>query len=274
MDWPLKQRLRAIEIILYWHGRLNTGDIIKTFGISRTQVSKDIKQYITTYPGNAYYHFKKQAYLKANPFKLHFTHGTIDEYIDHISRMLKPNSNTSIEKLSLHYSPLKPIIAGAILQAIEHKLGVNILYGSMGTPEGQQRVIYPHSLVDSGFRWHVRAYCTKRKEFRDFNLGRILGQPEAIADSLAIADKKHDTLWNKKVNVSFRANPIFSEAQQKLIQTEFDIPRKIIHIKVRACLIHYTLQRYQIDSEQLENPPATQTLVIDNNKEIKPFLFG
>jgi len=32
MDWHRQQRLRSIEIILHWQGRLNTGDLIAANG--------------------------------------------------------------------------------------------------------------------------------------------------------------------------------------------------------------------------------------------------
>lgn len=41
--------------------------------------------------------------------------------------------------------------------------------------EGQsgERVIFPHALIHAGTRWHVRAWCTLRQGYRDFNLSRI-----------------------------------------------------------------------------------------------------
>jgi len=277
MDWHKKQRLRAIEIILFWHGRLNTSDLIQAFGISRIQASKDIKQYLQSYPGNMYYDLSERAYIKALPMKLHFTQGDIHEYIDHTSRMVTPNENSAFEVLGLHYSPLQPKRIAPVIEAMRSKKAISVLYGSMTTPEGQQRTLYPHSFVDTGFRWHIRAYCVFRQAFRDFNIGRILNVPELLESSLSEADKANDTLWNQQVTLQLCPNPELNAEQKKLIALEFDMKKhfqeKVLYLKTRASLVHYTLQSYQIDSYTLENPAKTQTLVIKNIEEISSYLF-
>jgi len=273
MDWHKTQRLRAIEIILFWHGRLNTSDIIQAFGISRIQASKDIKQYIQTNPGNMYYDFNEKTYLKALPMKLRFTQGIIDEYIDHISRMSQPVKNQVFEVLNLHYSSVKPEIISPIIQAINKQQAVSIVYASMNTPEGKSRVLYPHSLIDTGFRWHLRAYCDSRHEFRDFNIGRILHKPEYLKSSLPEANRNNDTLWHKDVTLEIIPNPLLTNEQQKLVGLEFNMKSGALYIKTRAPLVHYTLQRYQIDSASLIEPIKTQTLAIRNNKDIASYLF-
>ena len=41
--WDLALRYRLIETVVWWEGRLTTGHLIQSFGISRQQASKDIK---------------------------------------------------------------------------------------------------------------------------------------------------------------------------------------------------------------------------------------
>jgi len=274
VDWQIKQRLRAIEIILYWHGKLNTADIIATFGVSRIQASKDIKKYIQHYPNNTNYSLSDRAYLKASTFTLDLTSGSIDEYIDHIGRMSELRSNPTFEKLSAHSKSLNPKYMAAILRSINAKKGLSITYGSKTTPKGEIRTIHPHSLVDTGFRWHIRAYCEKHKDFRDFNLGRIFEEPTITNSSINNATKEHDEQWHLIVNLLLRANPASGEPYQKLIEMEFDMEQGTLCVPTRACLVHYMLQRYQIDPDQLDNPSETQTLIVDNSKALLPFLFG
>lgn len=273
MDWYKKQRLQGIETILYWHGRLNTTDITHAYGISRVQASKDIKQYITTYPGNMYYSKSEGAYLKASPFIFHLSKGSVDEYIGHISKMCEPNANMSIERLAPHYRQLNPNITSLVLHAIKDRKGIEIVYASMNNPQGNLRTIYPHSLVDTGFRWHVRAYCAKRKAFRDFNLGRIIDLPTLKSAGEGCTTVKYDKSWNTTVKVELKANPIFTENQQKLIHVEFGFKQSSYFVSTRACLVPYLLQRYQIDINQLEEPPLTQLLIVAQPKIILPFVF-
>jgi len=274
MDWHKQQRIRSIEIITYWHGRLNTGDIIAAFGISRIQASKDIKEYISQFPNNITYNLSERAYLKNKSFKLHFTKGAIDEYIDHISRMSSGFSESPIERVSLHYRYLKPEVVAFILNAIRSKKGLSIVYASMNRPEGKERIIYPHSLVDTGFRWHIRAFCDDNGEFRDFNIGRILGVPDLLYEAPKQALLKKDKLWNKKIQFSLVPNPELSDNQKTVVESEFDIKKSGLTVTTRACLVNYLLQRYQIDSDNLEHPESTQLLAVMNPDEIKPYLFG
>ena len=44
--WDLALRYRLIETVAWWEGRLTTGHLIQSFGISRQQASKDINTYI------------------------------------------------------------------------------------------------------------------------------------------------------------------------------------------------------------------------------------
>lgn len=273
MDWGKEQRLRAIEIIVHWQGRLNTGDLIAAFGISRNHASLDIKEYILNFPENIQYNPSARAYLKTKAFKLHLTEGSVDEYIDHISRM-KTQPHVPIEKLAPHHSRLKAEVVSQLLNGICRQKGLSVLYASMTRPEGAKRTIYPHSIVDTGFKWHVRAYCENRKEFRDFNLGRILGVPEVMERTPKHAMVIKDKLWRKMVPIHLCANPNLSDNQKQVIESEFDMKRGKLTVHSRACLVHYILQRYQIDSECLDTPLATQLLAVESPETITPYLFG
>src|SRR5690606_18739943 len=77
---------------------------------------------------------------------------------------------------------VRPEIVREILRACRTQTSVKILYASMTNPVWSERVISPHTLVYTGFRWHVRAYCHKRGEFRDFILSRIDRTPKTAAE--------------------------------------------------------------------------------------------
>ena len=60
----------------------------------------------------------------------------------------------------------------AVLQSITDQDGVAISYASMTNPGVRGRTVFPHP-SSIGRRWHVRAWCARRQDFRDFTLGRI-----------------------------------------------------------------------------------------------------
>lgn len=49
-------RMRAIELLAYWEGRLVTNRLMSWFGLSRQQASADIKRYNTLYNPDALIH--------------------------------------------------------------------------------------------------------------------------------------------------------------------------------------------------------------------------
>ena len=239
MEWNKQQRLRAIEIITFWHGRLNTGDLKDAFGISRNQASGDIKMYAKNFPDNFHYSLSDRAYLKSSSFKLNFTEGNLDEYIDYLSKMKVDNGNhVPIEQLNPRYKYLTPDALSPWLQSIREQKGLSVSYASLKNPEGTTRVIYPHALVDSGFRWHIRAYCVNNASFRDFNLGRVIGTPKTVGAAPDHAVAEHDQLWLKEINISFIANPSLNAVTKKIIENEFSFYNGVMTVPTRACLLH------------------------------------
>jgi len=273
MDWNREQRLRAIEILIHWQGSMNSSDLSAAFGISRNHAILDIQKYLSLYPENIRYNRTVRAYQKTESFQFHIARGDVDEYIDHVARMRTP-VHISIERLAPHHSQLKVDVVAVLLDCIRNQKGASILYASMNRPEGTKRVIYPHSIIDNGYRWHVRAYCENRKEFRDFNLGRIMGSPKITDNTPSHALTTKDKLWQKIVQIDICANPNLSSNQKKVVEYEFNMEKGHLILHTRACLLHYMLQRYQIDSEHLDNPDSHQLLAIKNSNRVKRYLFG
>ena len=68
--WDLALRYRLIETVAWWEGRLTTGHLIQSFGISRQQASKDINTYITEHaPRNLTYDKQLKGYIPSKHFK-------------------------------------------------------------------------------------------------------------------------------------------------------------------------------------------------------------
>ena len=65
----------------------------------------------------------------------------------------------------------------------------------------------PHSIIDNGLRWHVRAYDRKSKSFRDFVLTRI--GKVTIKDTVPEAheDKLEDHQWMRMMPLQLIPHP-------------------------------------------------------------------
>ena len=71
-------RLRAIELLAHWEGRLVTNRLVDWFGISRQQASADIKRYITNYnPDSLVHDLAVKAYAPKPGFRPVLTTGCV-----------------------------------------------------------------------------------------------------------------------------------------------------------------------------------------------------
>ena len=75
--WDLALRYRLIETIAWWEGRLTTGHLMQSFGISRQQASKDINTYLNEHaPKNLTYDRHLKGYKPSQQFQPLFIDGS------------------------------------------------------------------------------------------------------------------------------------------------------------------------------------------------------
>lgn len=272
--WFWKQRQKMIEIVALWTGRVNTRDLTDFFGVTRQQASLDINDYVQTCPNNLYYSRTERFYLAASSFNPHYTRGVIDEYLAYVHECDNLGfTSLPIESLPKHPHYVNPRNLQTLLASIRAGRGVMANYRSMQHPDGSLRVIHPHSIVYSGFRWHVRAFCELRQNFLDFNLTRF-------ADARLLEDKTpeaygqgHDEKWNKIVTVRIGPNPNLSEQERVLLDKEFNMSRGVLAINSRACLVQYVLQAYQVDLVMVPGQERKQRLVLLNKDVLSEYLL-
>lgn len=275
------QRLKALELIVLWEGRLATPRLCDWFGISRQQASADIKLYQTEInPQSLEYDSSLRGYKPVSSFRPVYCDGHFNEYLllvaAHGSEPMAHvmESHPNIAAVQLPDRAVRPETVRELLLACRNPASLRIHYASMANPEPHPREIVPHTLVYSGFRWHVRAFCHKRQQFRDFLLSRIYGQPERT-DTLPVTDNE-DTLWHTKVSFRLVANSRLEKNQQRLIEHDYAMQNGALTIETRGALVHYSLQRYPVafDQAQSKNPLAYPlTLHPEDFPVIAPYMF-
>jgi len=283
MKWPIRWdllfRYRLIEIVALWEGRLTTNHLINSFGIGRQQASKDINAYLTDIaPNNLMYNKYLKGYEPSPEFVPTVTTGTADEYL-HILSRTKDLAHT-FENLDLGFAntymlqlpsrPVDPAILRTIVQAAREQKRVDIGYISLNNPETDGRIIVPHTLVCTSMRWHVRAYCEKNGEYRDFVLSRFRGTPELMNKSKN--GKEQDTAWNSEIELSITPDPRLEKLQQKVISHDYGMIKNKLTVPCKAALLQYVLQAYRLDPYKHEAKPEAQQIVIGNFNSIKKWL--
>lgn len=275
-------RMRAIELLAYWEGRLVTNRLMSWFGISRQQASSDIKRYISIHnPGSLYHEPAVKAYIPKTGFQPLLTTGHINEYLDMISGLVSESVAVTLESedhlaaVQLPDRTVRPEVVREILRACRARSRVKVAYASMSNPVWGERTISPHTLVYTGFRWHVRAYCHKRGEFRDFLLSRIDRTPKSVEG--ASPEPSEDTLWNEKIQLTIVPNPKLNDGQKAIVEKDYGMPDGRLQITVRKALAHYSLQRYQaaITVDEAADEYKFPIILIDTDrKKLSPYLFS
>ncbi|GAC15837.1 WYL domain-containing transcriptional regulator [Aliiglaciecola lipolytica] len=283
-NWPFRydllQRYRLIEIVALWEGKLNAGHLVAYFDIGRQQASKDLKEYRRHIgPGNLVYNSSLKGYEPTSTFHPKVTLGEVDEYLQLIHR--NNDLINTFEDMTLgfdytHMLPLpnyqvRPEVLRQVVKACRTNQRLEVDYRSVNTPDKDGRIIVPHSIVHSGMRWHVRAYCEKNQDYRDFVLTRFYGTPEPLGKSKQSIDK--DIAWQTKVNVVFTPDQRLSEAQQEVVTNDYGMTNNSLLIQVRGALVQYLLQMMRIDMNVIAADPRAQQVVIQNMDAVKQWLF-
>jgi predicted DNA-binding transcriptional regulator YafY len=279
--WDLALRYRLIETVVWWEGRLTTGHLIQSFGISRQQASKDINTYINDHaPENLTYDKKAKGYVPSESFSPRFIDDSASAYL----HLLYQNNARAphVEGLALAYAHTKVLevpdrsikaeVLRPLLKACRDHLRLDIDYVSLNSPGPEGRTIAPHTLVYTGMRWHVRAYCEKNREYRDFVLSRLRGIPD-LRDDTTDNGIAEDEDWNTETPVIIKPDERLDKDQRAIIEIDFGMSDGQLIVPARRALVKYMLQRFQIDPKNLNPNPEAQQIVVANLKELKPWLY-
>jgi len=252
-----------------------------TFGIGRQQASKDINNYIREVgPGNLAYDKYLKGYKPTHGFAPRVTRGLADEYL-HLMARNNELSNmfeslalnvANVEVLSQPVRDVKPQVLRPIMQAARQQKRLEVDYVSINNPDREGRIIVPHTLVYTGLRWHVRAWCEKNLEYRDFVLSRFRDTPEILGDSEHGAED--DTQWNEQVLIRIVADPRLSRAQREVVEADYGMDNGALEVRTRGKLVPYVLKLLHIDSGTEAADPSAQQIVVDNRGELARWLFA
>ncbi|MBG4142043.1 WYL domain-containing protein [Pseudomonas aeruginosa] len=279
--WDLALRYKLIETVVWWEGRLTTGHLMQSFGISRQQASKDINTYINEHASkNLTYDKHLKGYVPSKQFRPLFIDDSASAYL----HLLNQNHERAphVEGLALAYAhtevlsvpdrTVSPEVLRPLLRACREGLRLECEYVSFTTPSGETRLIAPHTLIYTGIRWHVRAYCEKNRDYRDFVLSRFRGIPE-LMDDQSEHTREDDLGWNTLVPVIIEPDSRLKPEQRSIIEADYGMQDGQLVIEARGALVQYVLQRYQIDPTKLHTKATAQQIVAANLDELQPWLY-
>ncbi len=270
--WGQQQRLEFIDFRLFWEGRLNRSDLMKSFAISLPQASLDLARYIEIAPRNIRYDKKEKAYFSTPEFKPAMAGGKASKYLDLLLMPNNPYANFfgwipptgSVQYPSRH---VKQLILRQVLRSIRERQMLRIEYQSMNRPGPTIRAISPHAIGYDGFRWHVRAFCHEHRSFRDFVFARILNIRDAQP---SMVNPRTDEAWERTLELILAPHPDLTPGQKRAIALDYRMKRGRVVLRTRQALAFYVLRQLGLDHST--GGPKTQHIVLLNHAELKPFL--
>ena len=244
-----RERLAYIDFRLYFFGEIGRPDLIERFGVAPAGATRDLALYREIAPQNIEFDGSNKIYRIGKGFTALFEHGSqrvlsalplgFGDGVNGESHPLLPCESPAV--LS---SPRMDVLA-PICRAIHAKRPVAIRYHSMSSGESE-RVVVPFALVDTGLRWHVRAFDRKSGEFRDFVVTRI--EAPTLLDEEPKANERpdNDIQWTRIVELDFVPHPRLSRPE--IIRMDYGMKDGSIRMRVRAAVAGYMLLRWSVDA--------------------------
>lgn len=270
--WISVRRMEFIEFRLLWEGRVNRTDIATAFNLSVQQASVALAAYERAAPTNIVYDRNAKTFVPGPDFRPVF----LREHADRQLLQLAAIENGWIEKEDTWFGALPPAgivpvpprrvpndVMRSLLKAIRTRAEIKVEYQSMSRKDATWRWIGPHALGYDGTRWHARAWCSTRRQFRDFVLSRIQATGEIRPCQIS---QEADRCWHERVAIILAPNPDLPEGAQRAVAKEHRMRRGQMTVSTRAAMAFYFIQHLNLDIPDLA--PSRRQIIILNKDEV------
>ena len=280
IKWNTRQRLQYIEIMAFYTGVVTRSDVARSFGISDAAATKDLKLYSQLAPDNLNYVHTVFGFVPTEGFTPMFADLEPQVVLPMIAANLAASGGPSEDAL-LYGIPMEELplpvrlpdkeVCAQVVRAVKQGKQLRMVYKSLSDrDEDDVRTIEPHSLVNTGLRWHVRAYSTETYDFRDFVLSRFVAAE--VLDEDAESSAQYDDEWVEPITLQLAPHPKLKSRKQESLLIDYRAVDGVIELDVKRALVGYLLHRLSVDTtvDQSMNPNAYQ-LVLVNRDEVEPF---
>ncbi len=236
-------RLRFLDGLLFWEGRVNRRDLIDAFRVSQPQAALDLKAYLATLAsGQVFYDTRQKRYEATPSFRPIYGIPDIGPWLER-SRL----RGLSIEVLPTLDRPLDCDLMAKVYRAIRDRAAIGIAYQTMRRAEVEDRPVTPTAFVSDGQRWHVRAYCHLRKGYRDFVLSRIALSEALMTEGHRTAPPPIDLDWETWVTLWLAPATHLEDNQRRAVCWDYGITKGHLTVQVRRALEFYAMRRWGLD---------------------------
>jgi WYL domain len=244
-----RERMAYIDFRLYFFGEIGRPDLCARFGLAPAGATRDFALYREIGPQNIQFDGSSKIYRIGRDFAPLFEHAS-QRVLSALALGFGDGVNGELQPLLPCESPTalghpKIEVLAPICRAIYLKCPLSIRYHSMSSGM-TKRVVIPFALVDTGLRWHVRAFDRKSGEFRDFVITRV--EAPVILDEKSKANEtaENDIQWTRIVEMKFVPHPRLSRPE--IVRMDYGMINGSISMRVRAAAAGYMLLRWGVDA--------------------------
>lgn len=263
------QRLKDIEVLLLWEGRVGNARLRELYDIGLGAASVLIKAYRAIYPRSCVWNTVERLYTAVPGLvKPELSLGTISDYLELLARSGSQDGTITYDG-RVDLTNVAPAIFSTLHLACSRKQCVELVYASMSTPLAQARMFFPQRLVQAGRRWHVRGFDGRTMKHADFTLGRVISATVVLEEWTQ--EIPADIAWDTQVAFKIFPHPLLTAAQAAVIEREYMGSCASRQITCRAAMVPYVIQDLRISVKHTDMPPDFQ-LAADPGP-IEEFLF-
>lgn len=246
---PQRDRLAFVELRVRFIGEIRRQDLVSRFAIQSAAATRDLALYREQAPGNIDYDAKAKAYVLGDGFRPMFdfppervlswlTQGFGDGEPRCIDAWITNETASRITQPDLG-------VLASVTRAIHQKCVLKIEYHSISNGRTQREIV-PFALIDSGLRWHVRAFDRKSRDFRDFVITRIK-YPKVLKGEKPAPHElsDQDIQWTRIVEVELVPHP--DQSRPEIIEKDYSMRDGALRMKLRAATAGYILRKWSVD---------------------------
>jgi len=249
LGYAQRDRLAYIELRLWFFGSVRRRDLAVRYGVQTAAATRDLKLYQAIAPSNMQYDRSSKVYTVTSTFTPAF-HFSPTRVLTWLSEGFGDNAPVGVGSglsCSLPQRLTLPNLntLAQVTRAINLKCPLKIIYHSIQNGRSEREIV-PFALLDTGLRWHVRAYDRKTAEFRDFVITRIeTAQPIPESPLQEYECPEHDIQWTRVVELELVPHP--DQPRPEITCMDYDMVNGTLQLQLRAATAGYTLRKWSVD---------------------------
>lgn len=246
---PQRDRLAFVELRVHFLGEIRRHDLVTRFGIQSAAASRDLALYKELAPGNLDYDAKGKSYVPGASFRPLFNFRP-ERLLSWLTQGFGDGEPMRLDPWVPCEAPARLTqpdldVLASVTRAIHQQCPLAIHYHSLSSGRTEREIV-PFALIDSGLRWHVRAFDRKSLEFRDFVISRIT-RPVLLKGQHVAAHETsdQDSQWTHIVELELTPHP--NQPRPEITEMDYGMRNGVLRIRLRAATAGYILRKWSVD---------------------------